>query len=794
MAEEINQLLKIEIDQKAVDTAISKAAAARQEIDRLKQANKELTKAEGDNSVAIQKNAIEIKKNSTIVRENERIVLANEKAQQSNTGSITQMREQLKIVSKQWADLSKEERENTDIGKKLSKQKLELTERLKAEEKATGDTRRNVGNYTEGVKDALKQSGLFGQTIGALEKAQYGYSVAMKGATFATSSFKKVLVSTGIGAIVVVLGSLVSYLTRTQEGMDKVSQATEAVSTFVGVLLDSLSNLGKQIFNSIIPTFKGLGDIIAGLVTFDLERLKEGVNGVKDALSGIEPINVLEVGKAAIQAAKDAARLKKEIQEINVAEADLNVERAKSRALINQLRRDSQDENNTLEERERLLKEAIGLEQEQINKSLELRKQRLDVIKQQNALTDSTEEDLQKERDLEIEIAKLEEESLNKQIELQGQLRGIEAKREAARLKAIQAADEEQRKRIEESLARLEAETQALIENDEIILENARATAEELTNIEVSRLQEQFLQGLISKEEYEQGLIDIESAALATRQLNAQLAIDEALANELLTEQERVKIITDAEAEIARVKREQSNAAVQAKLAEYDVDKQVSVNKLQLAQSVFSGVVDILGKESKAGKAFASFAALLDTYQAANNALSSSPPPFNFIQAALVTAQGIANVARINSTPEPQLPSAGGGGRGGASVPTRTPKRTRSFADGGYTGEGFGSPDSSGYKPAGIVHEGEYVVKKSIVDNPMFSGMIGQIESYRLKGYADGGFVGRAASSPVSNSQDISTLRGEIMQLSKRPIYTRVTDINRVNGQVSEVVNSSELS
>jgi len=55
---EENILLSIGIDQKQVEEAISAAAEARREIDKLRLANKELSKAEGDNSVAITKNTL----------------------------------------------------------------------------------------------------------------------------------------------------------------------------------------------------------------------------------------------------------------------------------------------------------------------------------------------------------------------------------------------------------------------------------------------------------------------------------------------------------------------------------------------------------------------------------------------------------------------------------------------------------------------------------------------------------------------------------------------------------------
>lgn len=63
------------------------------------------------------------------------------------------------------------------------------------------------------------------------------------------------------------------------------------------------------------------------------------------------------------------------------------------------------------------------------------------------------------------------------------------------------------------------------------------------------------------------------------------------------------------------------------------------------------------------------------------------------------------------------------------------------FAEGGYTGPGYGQRDSSGFKPAGIVHEGEYVAPKWQVDDPTTAPVIRWLENRRLKGYAGGGLV-----------------------------------------------------
>jgi hypothetical protein len=63
------------------------------------------------------------------------------------------------------------------------------------------------------------------------------------------------------------------------------------------------------------------------------------------------------------------------------------------------------------------------------------------------------------------------------------------------------------------------------------------------------------------------------------------------------------------------------------------------------------------------------------------------------------------------------------------------------FAGGGFTGTGFGSADETGFKPAGVVHEGEYVIPKRIVESQTAAPLIGQLERWRTRKYAQGGFV-----------------------------------------------------
>lgn len=73
--------------------------------------------------------------------------------------------------------------------------------------------------------------------------------------------------------------------------------------------------------------------------------------------------------------------------------------------------------------------------------------------------------------------------------------------------------------------------------------------------------------------------------------------------------------------------------------------------------------------------------------------------------------------------------------------------KAQKFAGGGYTGPGIGPADSSGHKPAGVVHGGEWVAPAWMVQR--HGGVISQLEGIRQRGFAKGGFVPDTTPTPT---------------------------------------------
>jgi hypothetical protein len=113
------------------------------------------------------------------------------------------------------------------------------------------------------------------------------------------------------------------------------------------------------------------------------------------------------------------------------------------------------------------------------------------------------------------------------------------------------------------------------------------------------------------------------------------------------------------------------------------------------------------------------------------------------------------------------------------------------FAEGGYTGSGFGSPDSSGFKQAGIVHEGEYVVPKNVLDSQRGASLVGALEAMRTNrpqpfsniGFANGGFTS-------AGGVDISGLRNEITQA----VASSIGAIQVVNNATDTITQAAKVN
>lgn len=156
------------------------------------------------------------------------------------------------------------------------------------------------------------------------------------------------------------------------------------------------------------------------------------------------------------------------------------------------------------------------------------------------------------------------------------------------------------------------------------------------------------------------------------------------------------------------------------------------------------------------------------------------------IAAAMLTATGAAQVASANAERQKikNMQPGNTAGNKSSDTPATAERVLSGYADGGYTGDG------GRYEIAGVVHRGEYVIPKPIMDNPRVIDAVGTIEAIRRSriagagsipapsaGFADGGFTG--AASPVDMSDLVAATRELRAAAANIRAHVVLTDLDR---------------
>lgn len=275
------------------------------------------------------KKATELSKSELIAQQKEReemrlrrleaknIVKVN-KAQQ---GSIEQLRAKLSLVTIAWAKLSEKERESTDRGQRLVQSKLQLTEALKKEEKATGDSRRNVGNYAESMKEAIiatrQEEKELKQLLVTLKKEQEG---------FKKSSLEHRVYEREITQTRAKLEKLDTTLKQTKKDVTDLGQSFSGAKSLLaafGVTLGAVA-IGRDAFQTLKDFDEAAADVAK-----TLNITKEEARAVSEELLKIDSrtsINELQsiasIGGRLGVAEKEIVSFTKSIDVLNVSLGD----------------------------------------------------------------------------------------------------------------------------------------------------------------------------------------------------------------------------------------------------------------------------------------------------------------------------------------------------------------------------------------------------------------------------------------------------------------------------------------
>ncbi|GFR80614.1 chromosome segregation ATPase-like protein [Elysia marginata] len=375
------------------------------------------------------------------------------KAYEQTDGSMQQIGVALRNNKKLYSNLTKEERENEKIGGKLLTLIKKQDEEYKSLNKSVGNTQVFVGSYEDAVKKALGSTGAFGSkingVIGSLKNAKDGL-VAMRAATkaqtVATSSgskalrlFRVALISTGIGAIVVLIGSLAGAFLSTQKGIDAVNRALAPLKgAFKGII-----GVVQKIATSVFSGLKDQWTITANAILIGINKVriawnrwtndKEEANRLeKETIKLTEELtqarerslerskDILKTGKDATKQISDAVASQQKIEELKIeiqkAESDMLTNRAKLNKQIKEEELIAKNTSLTAKERNDASERAKELSKELLDGETAILKNKIKQMELEQSMNDTSREEIAALQQLKADLTQKETEQ--KAIEL----------------------------------------------------------------------------------------------------------------------------------------------------------------------------------------------------------------------------------------------------------------------------------------------------------------------------------------------------------------------------------------
>ena len=585
-----NILYTLEI--KGLEENLKQLAELKQQIDE----NKKAIKESGDvGTKEAEARKIQLTQQQAAYKQLQNETKAQANAEENNIRTLAKMRTELARMNK--------ELDNVEVGserfKQLTVDSKKLRDEIKGADEATGRFQANVGNYKGAIIDAFQQMGI---PVSSLNKGLNLLSPAMKTATGATGGLstamkilRVALISTGIGAVVVALGSLIAYLSTTQKGVDALNSVLKPLQQTLQRIVGIAQRFGE-----------GMADVLSGNYADGFKKMGNAIKGAGDEL------------RKGWQDGKRLADITKEIDAANLKLAEnegrITREMEEQRSILD-------NTNNSAEERRR-----AGEQYSKLNKELIDYKKRIADLTYEEARIKSEQNDT--DRETQIELARLKEEQ--NALTAQGLAKEREVKN---KLYALDKASNEEARRNAEELKKLNEEyTESRISGiekySEELIKSATETADALQVQADSEVQSLIDNNLIKEE----ATIEHNKKLLEARQ-----QYNESQKTSFQKQYEDLKKLYDDDVITYNEYQQQKKK----------VDEDVLTSKLQTTSQAFSQLKNLTGKETALGKAAGIAEATINTYLAASKALATFPPPFGQVAAAAAIASGLKNVSQI---------------------------------------------------------------------------------------------------------------------------------------------------
>lgn len=659
--------------------------------------------------------------------------------------SVEELQQELKAANKEAKDYANSANDAASSTKELGKESKKTEKEtgfLKERFDGIKETFSKLKTDAKGVAQGFMQ---FSQGLGLSAKASKGLAVGL-------SALGIPLLLAGIAALVDYFKNFEGAALLVQKALNVVGavvrQLTDAFIAFIKFdfsgVADAIRGIGNAATEAanqtdeLFTSTKALHDLQKENVitnanlrqeierqkrtlednTLSLDERLEALNKVNAATEQLQKNEIAETEAVLrnLQAQLELEKNYEKRRELEQQIADTQAELINKETELNGIRQDAAKVERELIEQQTQEREQAA------QKALDIRRkyyEQLTSLEQKNELARIQDADERAQRRLEIErensIAQIEQAEfseeqkrkliaeINDSYDLQEQARIEE---QAEKQKELETKAGEQLMALENEIALMRQEN----DNERYLLqleqqeERDLKAAEDLENAEAMKeairekyrllrqenemtMQEKINEILGRGEDDDEELDEFEQAQLELeRQEELQMRELESLN---ASEQEKQQL---------RNKFAKERKALAEEQADFEILMQQKVNEanLQLASQAFAAVSQLVGENTAASKAAAVASATIDTYLAAQKAYTSQLIPGDptspiraTIAAGVAVATGIANVAKIVSTPTPG-PQTGGGGGGRPSRPNVPQFNPQDAADNRSRGQAAG--------------------------------------------------------------------------------------------------------
>ena len=570
--------------------------------------------------------------------------------------------------SAEFKELSKELQGLKDNLKDTEIQSVRFTEALAAQPGVIGF----VGQSLEGLRGTFKVfmanpiiavlAGIAGAFL-ALRESLTRTEEGQKKLSKITEGFTKIL--NGLFAIIepiaMQLADLVVGLLENDKVMNGLSKTVGVLTGVFTTLFGTLQSVAGFIINTLVTNFKtligvakGAGDVIAGVFTFDWDRIKSGANAAFEAVTeGVKGTvdNVKTLGNGIVDAAVDGFKAgEKQFKEgfSRLTEA----EKEEAEKAEEERKKREEERLKAVEEAQRVQTEAYIATLDARNAELYTREQKYqeDLKKLKAAgITDFTNLEEVYRKDVEeindkydAEAIAKQEEQIAKQKELLDGLtnyRLLESELEAQRVEerfnaeiakinerekmllSIEGLSQEERERIEEEasqkriaaqqrryeerLAVIRQEETNLLNNinqtERLLLENTQLTEEERTAIKLqAEQQRELIDNEFRMRRKEVQLVEDEDKLLSIEAELTQLGLTYDRQRELINEKEQLLLEQEGLTEEQRTAIKRAAADERIAIDQMELDARAELQNAQLdLLSDFAGFLGQIAGENK---------------------------------------------------------------------------------------------------------------------------------------------------------------------------------------------------